>query len=47
MQGLNFLIILIYFVFVGFYLKWFAYPSSVLYSALFFVVIYIVIRIAF
>ncbi len=46
MQGLNFLIILIYFVFVGFYLKWFTYPSSVLCSVLLFVAIYFVIWIA-
>ena len=46
MQGLNFLILLIYFVFVGFYLKWFTDPASVISSILIFVAIYFIIWIS-
>ena len=46
MQSLNFLILLIYFAFVGFYLKWFPNPASAIFSVLLFVVIYILIWIA-
>ena len=46
MQGLHFLILLVYFLFVGFYLKWFPNPLSALYAGLGFVVIYILIWIA-
>lgn len=46
MQGLNFLILLVYFLFVGFYLKWFSNPTSALYSVLSFAAIYFIIWIA-
>ena len=46
MQGLHFLILLIYFVFVGFYLRWFTDPTSALYSVLSFAAIYFIIWIA-
>lgn len=46
MQGLHFLILLAYFVFVGFYLKWFTDPTSALYSVLSFAAIYFIIWIA-
>lgn len=46
MHGLHFFILLVYFVFVGFYLKWFTDPTSVLYSVLTFVAIYFIIWIA-
>ena len=46
MQGLHFLILLVYFLFVGFYLKWFSNPTSALYSGLGFVASYILIWIA-
>ena len=46
MQGLHFLILLIYFLVVGFYLKWFPDSISALYSGLGFVAIYILIWIA-
>lgn len=46
MQGLHFLILLVYFLSVGFYLKWFSSPTSALYSGLGFVAIYILIWIA-
>ena len=45
-QGLYFFILLLYFLFVGFYLKWFVNPSSVLCSVLLFVAIYFIIWIA-
>lgn len=46
MHGLHFLILLVYFLFVGFYLKWFSNPTSALYSGLGFVASYILIWIA-
>lgn len=46
MHGLHFFILLVYFVFVGFYLKWFTDLTSVLYSVLSFVAIYFIIWIA-
>lgn len=46
MHGLHFFILLIYFVFMGFYLKWFPNPASAIFSVLLFVVIYILIWIA-
>lgn len=45
-QGLNFLILSIYFVFVGFYLKWFTDPASAISAILIFVVIYFIIGIS-
>ena len=46
MQGLHSLILLVDFLFVGFYLKWFMDPASAIFSVLLFVVIYILIWIA-
>ena len=46
MHGLHFFILLVYFVFVGFYLKWFTDPTSALYSVLSFAAIYFIIWIA-
>lgn len=46
MHGLHFFILLVYFLFVGFYLRWFTDPTSVLYSVLSFAAIYFIIWIA-
>ena len=46
MHGLHFFILLVYFVFVGFYLKWFTDPASVISSILIFVAIYFIIWIS-
>lgn len=46
MQGLRFFILLIYFAFVGFYLKWFMDPASAISSILIFVAIYLIIWIS-
>ena len=46
MHGLHFFILLVYFVFVGFYLRWFTDPTSALYSVLSFAAIYFIIWIA-